>query len=230
MLMERAPRILVVDDEPGVRELICDALRMSNYEPIEASDGLSALSSIRKNKFDLIILDINMPKIDGLELLNKIRIDGFQTPALVLSARTNRSDISAGLKSGADDYMTKPFSIEELVLRVKAILRRTYRENNDLNKIKCGPITLDLDEYQVYFYDESIDLSPTEFKLLLELISRKGKVVTKETLLSNVWGIDFQSDTTVVITYISYLRKKLHKDGFAGIKTIRGVGFQMVEK
>ena len=228
--MANAPRILVVDDEAGVRDLICDALNMSDFQSLQAVDGLAALSAIRKDRFDLIILDINMPKLDGLGLLEKIRNDGIEIPALILSARNDKSDISAGLKLGADDYMTKPFSIEELVLRVRAILRRTSNSSSVTNKLNCGPISMDLDRHQVRLNDQLIEMSPTEFKLLEQLILRSGKVVSKEILLSNVWEIDFDTTSTVVDTYISYLRKKLHKDGFEGIKTVRGVGFQIVDK
>lgn len=228
--MTNQPRILVVDDESGVRDLICDALHMSDFQTLQAVDGLAALSAIRKDRFDLIILDINMPKLDGLGLLEKIRNDGIELPALMLSARGDKTDISTGLKLGADDYMTKPFSIEELVLRVKAILRRTSGSKSAKNNLNCGPISMDLDRHQVKLNDELVEMSPTEFKLLEELIMRSGKVVSKEVLLSNVWEIDFDTTSTVVDTYISYLRKKLHKDGFEGIKTVRGVGFQIVEK
>ena len=228
--MANQPRILVVDDESGVRDLICDALHMSDFQTLQAVDGLAALSAIRKDRFDLIILDINMPKLDGLGLLEKIRNDGIELPALMLSARGDKTDISTGLKLGADDYMTKPFSIEELVLRVKAILRRTSGSKSAKNNLNCGPISMDLDRHQVKLNDELVEMSPTEFKLLEELIMRSGKVVSKEVLLSNVWEIDFDTTSTVVDTYISYLRKKLHKDGFEGIKTVRGVGFQIVEK
>jgi two-component system OmpR family response regulator len=227
--MANQAKILVVDDEPGVRELICDALHMSDFQTLQAVDGLTALSAIRKGGFDLMILDINMPKLDGLELLEKIRNDGIEIPALMLSARGDKVDISQGLKLGADDYMTKPFSIEELVLRVKAILKRTL-SNAATNKfLQCGPITMDLDRHQVMFNQELVEMSRTEFRLLEELINRAGRVVSKETLLANVWEIDFGTSSTVVETYVSYLRKKLHRDGFTGIKTIRGVGFQIVD-
>jgi two-component system OmpR family response regulator len=223
-------RILVVDDELGVRELICESLRLSNYETQEAADGLQALAFLRKEKFDLIILDINMPKLDGLQLLEKIRKEEIATPALLLSARSDKDDVTKGLRVGADDYMTKPFSIEELVLRVKAILRRSSGPTATETKLFCGPISMDLERYSVTFNDEIVEMSPTEFKLLEQLILKTGKVLTKEALLASVWEIDFDTSSTVVDTYISYLRKKLHKEGFEGIRTIRGVGFQILEK
>jgi len=227
--MEFQEKILVVDDEPGIRDLICDALNMSNFKTYQSPDGLSALSSIRRDRFDLLILDINMPKLDGLSLLEKIRNEGSETPAILLSARGERLDINQGLKIGADDYMTKPFSIEELVLRVRAILKRTSSTKMNSRNLQCGPITMEIEKHQVRFKNEIIEMSPTEFRLLEALINRAGKVVSKETLLASVWEIDFNTNSTVVETYISYLRRKLHKDGFEGIKTIRGVGFQILE-
>ena len=221
--------ILVVDDESGVRDLVGDVLGLEGYQVTIAVDGLDALSHIRKQKFDLYVLDINMPKIDGLVLLEKVRSAGDMTPALLLSARREKDDIHQGFRVGADDYVTKPFSIEELALRVEAILRRTQgtQENNIL---RCGPISIDVDQHMVKFEDEIIELSPTEYNLLHFLIERKNKVVRKDAVLNAVWGIDFENNSTVVETYISYLRRKLHRNGFEGIKTVRGVGFQIVER
>jgi two-component system OmpR family response regulator len=226
--MSQQPRVLVIDDEPGVRELISEALRISEITAVQAADGLEALSLLRRERFDLLILDINMPKLDGLALLEKLRTEGMSVPVLMLSARADKTDINQGLRIGADDYLTKPFSIEELVLRVKAIMRRSKGEVAEVKVLNCGPISMDFSKYSVKFNDQLIDLSPTEFKLLEQLILNRGNVVTKETLLSEVWEIDFKSSSTVVDTYISYLRKKLHIDGFEGIKTVRGIGFQIV--
>lgn len=221
--------ILVVDDDSGVRELVSDLLELEGYQVTIAIDGLDALSHIRRQKFDLYVLDINMPKIDGLVLLEKVRGVGDQTPALLLSARRQKEDINQGFRVGADDYVTKPFSIEELALRVEAILRRT-QSTQATNILLCGPISIDVDQHMVKFEDEIIELSPTEYNLLHFLMERKNKVVRKDVLLNAVWGIDFENNSTVVETYISYLRKKLHREGFIGIKTVRGVGFQIVER
>jgi two-component system OmpR family response regulator len=226
--MSQQPKVLVIDDEPGVRDLISEALSLSEITAVQAADGLEALSFLRRERFDLLILDINMPKLDGLALLEKLRTEGMSIPVLMLSARADKSDINQGLRIGADDYLTKPFSIEELVLRVKAILRRSKGEVTEVKVLNCGPISMDFSKYSVKFNDHPIDLSPTEFKLLEQLILNRGNVVTKETLLSEVWEIDFKSSSTVVDTYISYLRKKLHIDGFDGIRTVRGIGFQIV--
>lgn len=226
--MSERPKVLVIDDEPGVRELISEALSLSEINAVQAADGLEALSFLRRERFDLLILDINMPKLDGLALLEKLRTEGMSVPVLMLSARADKADINQGLRTGADDYLTKPFSIEELVLRVKAIMRRSKGEVAEVKVLTCGPISMDISKYSVKFNDQPVDLSPTEFKLLEQLILNRGNVVTKETLLSEVWEIDFKSSSTVVDTYISYLRKKLHIDGFDGIKTVRGIGFQIV--
>ena len=226
--MSQQPKVLVIDDEPGVRELISEALSISEITAVQAADGLEALSFLRRERFDLLILDINMPKLDGLALLEKLRTEGMSVPVLMLSARADKADINQGLRTGADDYLTKPFSIEELVLRVKAIMRRSKGEVAEEKVLTCGPISMDFSKYSVKFNDQLVDLSPTEFKLLEQLILNRGNVVTKETLLSEVWEIDFKSSSTVVDTYISYLRKKLHIDGFDGIKTVRGIGFQIV--
>ena len=226
--MSERPKVLVIDDEPGVRELISEALSLSEITAVQAADGLEALSFLRRERFDLLILDINMPKLDGLALLEKLRTEGMSVPVLMLSARADKADINQGLRTGADDYLTKPFSIEELVLRVKAIMRRSKGEVAEVKVLTCGPISMDFSKYSVKFNEQPVDLSPTEFKLLEQLILNRGNVVTKETLLSEVWEIDFKSNSTVVDTYISYLRKKLHIDGFDGIKTVRGIGFQIV--
>jgi two-component system OmpR family response regulator len=226
--MFQQPKVLVIDDEPGVRELIREALSISEITAVQAADGLEALSYLRRERFDLLILDINMPKLDGLALLEKLRTEGMSVPVLMLSARADKADINQGLRTGADDYLTKPFSIEELVLRAKAIMRRSKGEVAEVKVLTCGPISMDFSKYSVKFNDQLVDLSPTEFKLLEQLILNRGNVVTKETLLSEVWEIDFKSSSTVVDTYISYLRKKLHIDGFDGIKTVRGIGFQIV--
>ncbi len=225
----KQPRILVVDDENGVRELISDVLHLESFHVTTASDGLEALGLLRKSDFDLMILDVSMPKMDGFTLLEKLREEKNAIPALMLSARNDRSDVTTGLRSGADDYVTKPFGIEELVLRVKSILRRTLESSEPL-LLKCGPISIDLEQHRVTFGEEVIELSPTEFSLLEYLVENKNKVVTKEALLKVVWGYDFDIKSSVVETYISYLRKKLHRDDWEGIKTIRGIGFQIVDK
>jgi two-component system OmpR family response regulator len=222
-----AQLILIIDDEAGVRELLADALKLAGFETLTAADAMVAQTILRTSKPDLLIVDINMPLMDGFEFIEKIRSNGDQTPALMLSARADRADVTRGLTLGADDYVTKPFGLEELVLRIRAILRRSQFNESSSISLSCGPIALDEASHQVSFNGEVVDLSPTEFRLLHVLLESKGRVLSKSVLLNEVWGINFETETTVVDTYISYLRKKLHKDGFEGIRTIRGVGFQL---
>jgi two-component system OmpR family response regulator len=167
--------------------------------------------------------------MDGFELVERLRTNNDLTPVLMLTAREDKTDITRGLKIGADDYVVKPFGIEELILRIKAILRRSTKNVEVPSLLSCGPISIDDDQHLVTFNGEAVDLSPTEYRLLQILIEKKGRVLSKNLLLDEVWGITFESESTVVDTYISYLRKKLHRDGFEGIKTIRGVGFQIQE-
>ena len=221
--------VLVVDDELGVRELLGDALRVAGYSVSSAPDGMSALTALRTTPADLLVIDINMPVMDGFELLEQLRKKGDLTPALMLSARGEKTDITKGLRLGADDYVTKPFGLEELLLRVGAILRRTKAVSIENSVLKCGLLRLDEDQHKVFYSDEEIELSPTEFKLLQELMRNKGRVLTKSALLRDVWEIDFETETSVLDTYISYLRKKLNRDGIEFIRTVRGVGYQIVE-
>jgi len=219
---------MIIDDEAGVRDLLTDALKLAGFETIAAADAMVAQTLLRTTKPDLLVVDINMPLMDGFEFIERIRSTGDNTPALMLSARGDRADVTRGLTLGADDYVTKPFGLEELVLRIRAILRRTQFTVSADTSLSIGPINLDNDSHQVTFNGEVIELSPTEFRLLHVLLESKGRVLSKSYLLDEVWGITFESESTVVDTYISYLRKKLHRDGFEGIKTIRGVGFQLL--
>lgn len=221
-------RILVVDDEAGIRELIAEVLKLSDFEVVTAADGLIALDLIRNDKFDLIMLDVNLPHVDGFALLEKTRASAPTLPIFMLSARVDKEDVTRGLKLGADDYIRKPFGVEELVLRVENRLRRNSQ--SEIAQMTCGPITLREAEHEVFFNEELVDLSPTEFALLAVLMEHQGMVLKKDKLLELVWDLDFETNTNVVDTYISYLRKKLHRDGYEGIKTVRGVGFKLVNK
>ena len=218
-------QILVIDDEQAIRDLISEVLNIAGYEVSIATDGLDGLNKIRKQKYDLIILDVNLPKLDGFAILEKVRESAPTQPIIMISARTDKDDVTHGLRLGADDYVRKPFSVEELVLRIENRLKRNVKSQAEV--FVCGPISLNDTEHLVTFNDRSVDLSPTEFNLLLILIQNQNRVMTKEKLLDLVWGLDFETSTNVVDTYISYLRKKLHRADFEGIKTIRGVGFKL---
>lgn len=221
-------QILIVDDEVGVRELLTDALQMSGYDTATAKDGADALSWLRGNRADLVICDINMPRIDGFAVVDSMRKQDDQTPVILLTARGDRSDVTHGLRIGADDYLTKPFGLEELVLRVAAVLRRTMPDTEGSSDMSIGEFWLSRDQHRVTYQGQDVDLSPTEFRLLEYLMEREGKVVSKMTLLADVWGMDFTTNTNVVDTYVSYLRKKLTPLGYSGLVTVRGVGVQLV--
>ena len=212
-----------------MRDLLSDALRFAGYDTEVASQGREALDLWRLKRIDLCVVDINMPTMDGFEFLETVRKSDLTTPILLLSARDSSEDIARGLRCGADDYVRKPFSVEELLLRVGAILRRTQGVEGEVITYACGPLTMNTDRHEVSFSEETIELSATEFRLLEMLMSRLGRLVTREQLLRDIWGMDFETETTVVDTYISYLRRKVHRDNFTPITTVRGVGFKMVE-
>ncbi len=221
-------KILIVDDEAGIRDLLNDALHLAEYQTFLAGDGVQALSALRQNPVDLVIVDVNMPRMDGYEFLARLRASGDTTPTLFLTARGERPDVAKGLTIGADDYVTKPFGLEELLLRIAAILRRSKPSAGVIKELICGPISINDDLHQVKLGQNVVELSPTEYRLLQVLIQNEGKVVSKRILMDTVWAMPYDMNTSVVDTYISYLRKKLHRDGFEGIKTIRGVGFKIV--
>lgn len=222
--------VLVVDDEPGVREMLTDALNLQGYQVTSVADGFEALKQLRSSDFDLVVSDINMPKVDGYELLERMRSLGDSTPVILLTARGEKADLARGFRTGADDYVTKPFGLEELSLRIEAVLRRTFAGESGGNVLECGPVRLNQDAHTVTVDGVAADLSQTEFRLLVELLERKEKVATKAALLDSVWGINWDTNVSVLDTYISYLRKKLHTDSWQGIKTVRGVGFQISSK
>ena len=223
-----AQRILVADDDEAVCDTIEDALHLAGYLTMRARDGQMALDRVRSDRPDLVILDVNMPKLDGFEVLRKMRSLSITTPAILLTARHEREDAVTGLKLGADDYVKKPFGLEELLLRVAAVLRRVNGESDSV--LLCGTISLSVARHEVVCAGNAIDLSPTEFRLLEYLMENKNRVLTKQQLLDAVWGIDFDSSTTVVETFISYLRKKMSPEIDSMLVTVRGIGFKLVDK
>lgn len=223
-------QVLVVDDDSSVRELVCDALVLAGYQTQSAQDGLVALSIQKKNPSDLIVSDVNMPKLDGYQLAQKLRDLGDATPIIFLTARSDKPDVSRGFRVGADDYIPKPFGIEELVLRVGAVLRRVQPKDKSTEKISIGPISIDPETIQVTVAGSQVMLSPTEYRLLITLVDNRNRVLSRQFLLDAVWDMGFADSATVVDTYISYLRKKLHTPDYEGIKTVRGFGFQIMDK
>jgi len=218
----------VADDDEAICDTIEDALHLAGYLTMRARDGQMALDRVRSDRPDLVILDVNMPKLDGFEVLRKMRSLSITTPAILLTARHEREDAITGLKLGADDYVKKPFGLEELLLRVAAVLRRVNGESD--SALVCGTISLSVARHEVVCAENDIDLSPTEFRLLEYLMENKNRVLTKQQILDAVWGIDFDSSTTVVETFISYLRKKMSPEIDNMLVTVRGIGFKLVDK
>lgn len=223
----RAPapaRVLVVDDEPAVNDLICDALALAGYETTSASHGMQALHALRNERIDLVVLDVNMPVMDGFEVLQRMRASGDPTPVIVLTARQDRADTATGFELGADDFVRKPFGVQELTLRVAAVLRRS-RGGDPPDVLRHGDLRLSVDQHEVTCGDTPVPLSPTEFRLLEHLLRNCGRVLTKEQLLAAVWDMEEPCETTVLESYISYLRRKLGPA--VTIRTVRGVGYQL---
>ena len=224
---QRTERILVVEDEDAIRDLVATALRFTGFPVSTVASGRAAIAEIRNERFDLLILDVNLPDIDGFEITRKIRADGNNVAVIFLTARDDLGDLKTGFTAGGDDYLTKPFSLEELMLRIDAILRRTGNPQPESARLTAGDVSLDQDAYRVWRGDEEISLSPTEFRLLRYLMQNQDRVVSKNQILDHVWDYEYVGDLNAVETYISYLRKKLgDKDGQL-IRTVRGFGYSL---
>ncbi len=223
----RSERILVVEDDEAIRELVSTALRFTGFTVETSATGSSALAEARNSTFDLLVLDVNLPDVDGFAVCRKLRQDRNDVPVIFLTARDDPSDLRAGFIGGGDDYMTKPFSLEELLLRIEAVLRRTQHPNAQSTILTCGNLSLDDDAYRVWRGDEEIMLSPTEFRLLRYLLLNQGRVVSKPQILDHVWHYDFGGDPSAVETYVSYLRRKLGDRDGQLIRTVRGFGYSL---
>ena len=222
--MDRSARILVVDDEDALSEMVASALRFAGYAVATEPDGASGLSRIRSDDPDVVVLDVNMPNMDGFEVVRRMRRDGITTPVIFLTARDDIDDLRTGFRQGGDDYLTKPFSIEELGLRIEALLRRSSPKTAASNRLTAGPIVLDEDAHQVWRDRDEVELTPTEFRLLRFLMLNRGRVLSKAQIVDHVWEYDFGGNYGIVETYISYLRKKLDPEADL-IQTVRGVGY-----
>jgi two-component system OmpR family response regulator len=222
----RPIRVLVVDDEQTLSELVGLALRYEGWEVRTAADGMSAIAAARDFRPDLVVLDVMLPDIDGLEVLRRLRADIERMPVLFLTARDDVSDRIAGLTAGGDDYVTKPFSIEELVLRLRALLRRSHLAlTTDSATIIVGDLVLDEDSREVRRGDDLISLTATEFELLRFLMRNPKRVMSKAQILDRVWNYDFGGQANIVELYISYLRKKIDAGREPMIHTMRGFGY-----
>jgi two-component system, OmpR family, response regulator len=225
--VDETTRILVVDDEQSITELLTMALRYEGFETAAAHGGREALDLVASFHPHLVVLDIMMPDLDGFEVARRLRAERQQVPILFLTARDGAEDKVRGLTIGGDDYVTKPFSVEELVARIRAILRRTLGEQRDSGRLTFADLELDEDTHEVLRGGRAIDLTPTEFKLLHYLMLNPRRVLTKAQIMDRVWDYDFGGRANVVETYISYLRKKVDAEGPPIIHTVRGVGYSL---
>lgn len=218
-------RVLVVDDEVYIRDLVSSALRIAGLEPLTAGDGDEALRLAERERPDLLVLDVGLPGRDGFEVCRALRDGGDQVPVVFLTARDAKEDMLQGFTKGGDDYITKPFSIDELVARVRAVLRRTQQREPVSSRLAYADVVLDESTMRVTRSDAVISLSPTEFKLLRFLLTHREQVVSKGQILDHVWEYDFDGNASVVENYISYLRKKIDDRDPKLIHTVRGFGY-----
>jgi two-component system, OmpR family, response regulator len=218
--------LLVVDDEPFLRDAVAASLRFLGFDVSTAETGAEALRMARDHPFDLVVLDVMLPDTDGFDIVRRLRRDGHQVPVIFLTARDTQADKVEGLSLGGDDYVTKPFGLEELAARIRTVLRRT-RPAAPGSVLTFADIELDQETYEVRRAGHLIELSPTEFRLLRYLMLNSGRVLTREQLLDHVWDYDFRGSSTVVSTYVAYLRRKLAGHGPDVIHTQRAVGYSL---
>jgi len=224
------PRILVVDDEPNIRDLLTTSLRFAGFAVRAVGNGAAAISAVIEEEPDLIILDVMLPDMNGFGVTKRLRASGYTCPILFLTAKDETEDKITGLTVGGDDYVTKPFSLDEIVARIKAILRRTMQEEDDA-VLRVGELTMDQDTHEVTVNGTPVELSPTEFKLLRYLMLNPNRVLSKSQILDHVWEYDFNGDAGIVESYISYLRRKIdaHTEEPV-IQTKRGFGYMLKAK
>jgi len=223
-------RLLVVDDEPNILELLSVSLRFAGFEVTTATNGADALNKVRDVKPDLLVLDVMMPGLDGFAVASTLRSRGESVPVVFLTAKDATEDRVQGLTLGGDDYVTKPFSLEEVVARIRAVLRRTggpaaAPADPTTSRLAYGDLVLDDDTHEVWEGEREVELSPTEFNLLRYFLQNPGRVLSKRQILEHVWHYDFGGDGNVVESYVSYLRKKVDQSEPRLLHTVRGVGY-----
>lgn len=220
-------KLLVVDDEPNIRELLSTSLRFAGFDVVAAANGREALEAVEREQPDLAVLDVMLPDMDGFTVTRRLRAAGRHFPVLFLTARDDTEDKVTGLTVGGDDYVTKPFSLDEVVARIRAVLRRTRPPGGEDAILRVDDLELDDDAHEVRRAGEIVDLSPTEFKLLRYLMMNPNRVLSKAQILDHVWEYDFNGDASIVESYISYLRRKIdaREDWAPMIQTKRGVGY-----
>jgi len=224
-----AYRVLLVDDDRAIRESLARALDLEGYEVLTAADGAEALRITREQHPDVLVLDVMMPSVDGLTVCQVLRFEEDRTPILMLTARTETTDRVAGLDAGADDYLSKPFDLDELLARLRALLRRSdFSSEGDDDVLRVGDLRVDPASRRVWRGDDEIDLSKTEFELIQLLVRNAGIVLDHSTIYDRIWGYDFGPDSKNLAVYISYLRRKVEGPGDAKlIHTVRGVGYSL---
>ena len=219
-------RLLVVEDEPNILELLSASLRFAGFEVVTATGGFDALRTAQRQRPDLVVLDVMLPDLDGFDVARRLRSGGDRIPVLFLTARDATEDKITGLTIGGDDYVTKPFSLEEVIARIRAVLRRARGDAPPpAARLRVADLELDEDSHEVWRGDRPVQLSPTEFKLLRYLMSNVGRVLSKGQILDHVWNYDFQGESGIVESYMSYLRRKVDTGEPRLIHTIRGVGY-----
>lgn len=229
-------KILVIEDEPNIRELILYNLKTNGYEAVAAEDGIMGITMVHREKPDLILLDIMLPEKNGYEICRELRDEGSETPIIIITAKTEETDKVMGLEYGADDYISKPFGIREMMARIKAVLRRYENTADHVQKdssdtvLSVGDLTINVDRHEVREGDRVIDLTLKEFELLKYLVENRGRVFSRDQLLNNVWGINYVGETRTVDVHIRHLRQKLsdgEHDDSRYIETIRGKGYKV---
>jgi two-component system, OmpR family, response regulator len=220
-------RLLVVDDEPNIRELLSASLRFAGFEVLTAADGREAVQVAERARPDLVVLDVMLPDMDGFDVIRRLRGASRPLPVVFLTARDATGDKITGLTLGGDDYVTKPFSLEEVLARIRAVLRRTRGDGAPPGRLQVADLELDEDSHEVWRAGHAVHLSPTEFRLLHYLMSNVGRVLSKAQILDHVWEYDFGGDSNVVESYVSYLRRKVDKAEPRLIHTLRGVGYML---
>jgi len=223
--VKEGPRVLVVDDEPNITELVAMALRYEGFSVKTAATGRAAITAVSQFSPALVILDVMLPDIDGLEVLRRLNSGGNKVPIIFLTARDATDDKVHGLTIGGDDYVTKPFSVEELMARVRVVLRRHGSTSAENGLLALADLELDDEAHEVRRNGHSIDLTNTEYRLLRYLLVNAGRVLTRSQILDHVWHYDFGGDASVLETYVSYLRRKVDRFDPPLIQTVRGVGY-----
>ena len=222
-----AERLLLVDDEDNLRSMLQAALRHNGFDVVSVATGRAALDAVAEHEPDLVVLDVMLPDLDGFDVCRRLRADRLTTPVLFLTARDGTEDKVRGLTFGGDDYLVKPFSLDELVARVHAVLRRSGLVREDRSVLRCADLALDDDAHRVTRAGEDVALSPTEYSLLRYLLINRGRALSKAQILEHVWHYDFGGEGGVVETYIGYLRRKVDWAEPRLIRTIRGVGYTL---